>query len=167
MASLDSLLGILNEIYHLYMEMIDLAKQKKQILINGKIDELSKLINLESNWVKKIGKLEEKRVHSIQAYLEESQYQTNEITMTELIDSIKSSAEKEQLIEVNKKLQASIEEIKQLNDLNTQLIEHSLDYISTSLEHITGPKTQSYTYSKPEAKTANITSSNGFFDKKA
>lgn len=166
----NDLMNVLKEIYSYHREMIELATRKKEILINGEIDELSKLIGLESSWVKKIGHLEEKRMSILHAFLQENRYEVKDITMSELTEVLTSSDEKNQLLAMNQKLQSAIDEIQNLNELNTQLIEQSLQYISNSVELITGDGgKQNYTYSKPSTQQASPYSSNnkGFFDKKA
>lgn len=161
------LMEILGELYQLQLEMLELSKHKKQILIEGNIQELSKLIVIESNWVKKVGKLEEERMKTIQKILEEKGLKIDDVKMTDLIKIFTSPKDKEQLQNMMTKLTDSIEEIKKMNDLNTQLVRQSLDYIDHTFAFLTeGSNPSSITYSNPN-KQAKVNQRQSIFDQKA
>jgi flagellar biosynthesis/type III secretory pathway chaperone len=168
MSSFHLLISVLDEIYQSQLEIVELATQKREVLVKGEISELTKIIQLESNWIKRISKLEDKRVEILHDVLKGYKISDESITITEIKNFIESPKEKAQLEDIYEKLQGTIDEIQQLNDLNTQLIEQSLDFISTSLETVTGQSNQPYTYSKPSNKVHNSMPVNrGYFDKKA
>ncbi|OEF99502.1 hypothetical protein BHF71_08775 [Vulcanibacillus modesticaldus] len=166
MASFPRLIEVLMQIYQLQLEMLDLAKQKKQVLIDGSIEELSKIIHYESLWIKKVSKLEDERMKVVQQILNDNDIKADQITINDLINNLDSPDDKKRLEDIHGKLTKTIEEIQQLNDLNTQLIEQSLKYISHTINLITEDPSQGYTYSKPMTKTSTVAKS-GLFDKKA
>lgn len=166
MASFATLIELLSDIYQAQLEMVEFAKRKKQILVIGKIDELSKVIQQESIWIKKVGKLEEERISVIQKIAQEKDFNSAGVTMTDLINLSDSPEEQRQLIDLQEKLNESFQEIQRLNALNTELIEQSLEYISHSLKLFTEEPKQSYTYTKPTPDKSTV-QSRSFFDKKA
>jgi len=78
-----------------------------------------------------------------------------------------SPQEKAGLQRIYSGLKDSFEQVRQLNELNTDLIKQSIDYISTSFELITGSNKGGITYSKPTAKVNNQLQQRGIFDRKA
>lgn len=161
------LVNNLENIYALHLEMKELTEQKKTALINGKIDELSKIIQEESLWIKKIKDLEENRIEIINKFLEAKKITSLDVTILDLLNSnIISKAEEIQLRDIYDKLIDLLDEIKKENEINTQLIKQSLDFVSHSLKTITQEPAQSITYSKPTNKQKNISSNTRIFDKK-
>lgn len=171
MSSFEILIKVIEEIFNLQLDMIEIANHKKEVLISGDIDELSKIINQEASWVKKLSKLEEERIAAVKQLLKEKKISNDNITITELINVLESPTEKKQLNELNLKLTDSIERIQQLNDLNTELIKQSLNFIENTINTITGEnRQQSFTYGRDVAKQSDISSmpsSKSIFDKKA
>lgn len=171
MSSFEILIKVIEDIFKLQLDMIKLANLKKEVLISGDIDELSKIIKQEASWVKTLSKLEAERIAAIKQLLMERKLSDDNITITDLIKVLESQAEKDQLHELNLKLTNTLEEIQSLNDLNTQLIKQSLDYIENMINTITGEnRQQSYTYGRPTMKQPDVTgmpSSKSIFDKKA
>lgn len=167
MASYKVLIEVLKDLYKSQVEMVELAKYKKQILIDGEIDELSKIIQQESSWIKRVGKLEEERIKILEQFVKERNIANSNITIKELTNIIQSPTEKAELTAMNEKLLVIIDELQQLNDINTQLIKQSLDYISNTLDSFTIDTKQPYTYNKPSDKQTTISSGRGIFDKKA
>lgn len=167
MTSLRDLIDILKEIYRLHLEIVELAKQKRQLLIDGKIDELSKMINKETDWIRKTGRLEDKRIETINRILSENGSPDAEFAISDIIESVATLDEKAQLDHYNAKLKLVIEEVQHLNELNTKLIEQSLDYIANSINAMTSKDSDSFTYSKPMGNQGRLNNNRGFFDKKA
>jgi len=171
MSSFEILIKVIDDLFKLQLDMIELANHKKEVLISGDIDELSKIIRQEASWVKKLSKLEEERIAAVKQLLKERKLSNDNINILELIMVLESPIEREQLTELNLKLTGSIEEIQRLNDLNTQLIKQSLDFIENTINTIIGEDRQhSYTYGRPTMKQTEVTgmsSPKSIFDKKA
>jgi len=160
------LMDVLNDLYKLHVEMLELAKHKRQVLIEGKINELSKIIQIESNWVKKVGKLEEERMVVLQNLLKEKGLSFQHVTMADLSKILTSPKEKEQLQQMSSKLSEVMEEIKQINDLNTQLVQQSLDYIDHTYRMLFEDNKEEITYSNPKNKPMTK-QKKSIFDQKA
>lgn len=167
MSSLDVLLKVLRSILQLHIEMTNMAEYKKQVLIEGNVDELAKIINMEASWVKRLGKLEEERLATTNLLLKDLRLDTKDITLKELIDIIDSPEQKKSLIEIGEQLSDVHNKVKDLNDLNTKLINQSLEFVNNTLNSITQESKNNYTYSKPNVKESNIRPNYRMFDKKA
>ncbi len=146
------LMDVLHDLYQAHMEMIELANQKKQVLIEGNLKELSKIIQLESSWVKRVGKLEEERMKVIQSVVQEKGLPFQEVAMTDLITFLTSPEEKEQMKDILGKLSKTVEEMKRVNEFNTQLVQQSLDFIDHSYAILLEDNKDSITYSNPKSK---------------
>ncbi|GBF10535.1 flagellar protein FlgN [Tepidibacillus sp. HK-1] len=166
MAPFQNLMKVFSEIYQSHMEMVEMAKRKKQVLIDGDIDELAKITQLEARWIKKMGKLEEEREAIVGQFFEDRGFVLQEFSMSDLLKLLTSSQEKAQLQEIHQKLSDAIDEVKRYNELNTQLIYQSLDYVSHTLEMLTEQPKQAFTYSKPTTKQSTMPN-RGIFDQKA
>lgn len=145
----NMLMDVLREIYQSQLEMLELANRKKQVLIEGNVKELSNIIKLESNWVKRVGKLEEERINIVQQILHERNIPMSEATTSDLIKILTSPTEKEDLENIIIKLSDVIKKIQHLNELNTSLVQQSLDYISRMFSIITEETNSPYVYSNP------------------
>ena len=58
-----------------------------------------------------------------------------------------------------------LQELERLNDINTQLIEQSLQFVNHSLHIITEDTKENYTYTNPTEK-GTLKGRRGIFDKK-
>ena len=72
-----------------------------------------------------------------------------EINLFQELLSIVSISEKERLIEQREQLLQVINELKERNHLNQQLIYHSLQYINISFDMLRPPQQEDFNYSKP------------------
>ncbi|TCS83322.1 flagellar protein FlgN [Tepidibacillus fermentans] len=168
MSTFQLLMNVMSDLYRAHTEMVEIAKYKKQILIEGNIEELSRIMNVESQWVKHVGKLEEERAFTVKQLLKEKGLSLQEVTMNDLVKMMTSPQEKEQLQQIRLKLTEVIQEIQELHNLNSLLIQQSLDYISHSIEMVMGEPKNFYTYGNPiSAKQQTVGSRRGFFDQKA
>ncbi|MGD9678485.1 MAG: flagellar protein FlgN [Vulcanibacillus sp.] len=166
--SLQLLVENLLMVYELQLEMKTLVKQKRDVLINGQTDELSSIMQQESIWLLQTKHLEEERIKIFDKLAEENNVLPADITITGLINnSLTSTSEKVKLKEINDKLKSLLDEIKRENEINTQLIKQSLDFVSHSLNTITQESTQTMTYSRSSTTNPKNITNAGIFDKKA
>jgi len=169
MSTFQLLINVLQELDQIHSEMVELARYKKQVLIEGNIEELSRIMNLESQWVKHVGKLEEERSFTVQQLLQEKDLPLQEVTLQQLAKVVTSSQEKEQLNQIYERLLNTVGEVRKLNEINTLLIQQSLDYISNSIELVVGEPKTSFTYGNPtKGKQQQVPGARrGLFDQKA
>ena len=58
---INAVIDILKEEHGYYKDLVELSKSKKNIIIEGKVAELDKMVKLEQNMIFNIGQLEKKR----------------------------------------------------------------------------------------------------------
>lgn len=167
MPSSEKLFINLEKTYALHLEMKKLAEQKRNALILGNLSELSKIGQKETLWIKEIKDLEEKRIDIINNFLKDEDNIAQDITFMNLINSeYISKIEQIKLKEIYNKLVNLFAEIRKENELNTELIKQSIDFVSNSLKTITDEPAQTSTYSKPTNKNRELSTSTRIFDKK-
>ncbi len=132
-------------------QLIELGKQKKDSLIKGKLDELKNIIDQETGIIKEITHLENERQKTIALILKSHHWdRQEEITMSRLIDLIDDFAQKKMLRSLQQELSSIMLELRDINQLNRQLIEQSLEYVNQSIELLTEAQ-EPATYDRPSS----------------
>lgn len=165
---LKPLINACEEIVAVQEQLVNLSQRKRDILVQGNIDSLSKLIQEESKLVRLLGKLEEVRISRMKGYLESKGVLTEELTLSQLLQIIPEKADQTQIQELADKLQQTIQELQEHNELNAKLIQDSLNYINESIELMTDQSKETINYQRPAGNAkAKSTSARSFFDTKA
>ena len=148
----DKLIQNLEEQLATQKLLLDYAKDKKDLLVDGKINDLEELLKKEEKVVVKSGELEKSR-ENIQQELRESIDIANDDptrddpTLSDYI-AVSEGEEREKLDELFEELTKILAEIKDLNQQNNQLIQQSLHYVNTALDLYTTSEKDPGTYSK-------------------
>lgn len=163
--SIQTLLETMEKLQEAHEALLELAKAKTQILVGNDIDQLNMIVNRENKWVRAIAEANQQRIQIIGSYLISRGYNPNpKITVGDLIKVIFKAEEKQALMEAQQKLLATIEELKQNNIINQQLIEQSLSFVNYSLDLVIGPPEDDLVYRNPnQAKSGNRL---GMFDRR-
>lgn len=160
---IDSLL-LLDE-YH--RDMLVIGETKKTAIINNDVEKLIEVMNQESKVMKQIEKAEGERISACQAFLQEKGIKSQlNLTITELIRLVFDPEEKKHLQQAQSRLSATLDQLKELNDLNQKLLEQSLNFIDYSLDLLGGRSDDEITYQHPGGKTGGIHRP-GWFDTRA
>lgn len=128
------------------------------------MEKLSKLLMQERKYVQAITQLEEKRQNAVEATFEELNITAKEKTVTELLHHARNEEEK---IELEKAMTALVEVIVQIKDreqLNSELIAQSMQFVHLSLD-LLQPHNQRINYN--EKSTGSDTAKQSVFDSKA
>jgi len=131
----NDLIGILDEEANIYEEVLNISKDKKDIIIAGKVTDLEKLVKVEQTLILKISGLELKREQLVDKLSAQIRADSNEITVSELLKHL----EGEQAAALRKRQEKIIDVINELrntNALNSKLIKNSLDFINFSMNLI-------------------------------
>jgi flagellar biosynthesis/type III secretory pathway chaperone len=165
MASLlDSLHSNLGQQAEVFSSLIEFAVRKKEAIIKNDTLRLQSILSDENEYIGKsmrLGKERDKLLSDIAFVLN---VKKNTVTLSELIELLNSPSDKERLISVRKNLVGLLNNLKELNELNEDLIKHSLEYIDYSMNVL-----RSYLNPEPTYFDCNgneISSSKMFFDKK-
>ncbi|WP_159885432.1 flagellar protein FlgN [Paenibacillus puerhi] len=165
--SLDAILHTMTELNEVHDNLLDMAEQKRHVIVKNEVDKLSHLVARENKLLKRIEELDTQRIEATGNFLIEKGYKPNpKVTISDLTKIIFNIDEKRTLLEEQKRLLAKIRKLRELNQLNQQLIEHSLAYIDYSLDLMVGPPEDEVFYHNPNQPASGIKRL-GIFDTKA
>ncbi|MBP1157807.1 MULTISPECIES: flagellar protein FlgN [unclassified Paenibacillus] len=165
--SLEALLQTMAELNDVHNTLLDLAERKKHVLIHNEVEQLTQIVNKENKLLKRIGELDQQRVEATGAFLMEKGYKPNpRVTVSDLTKIIFNIDEKKMLMDEQKRLMAMIRKLRERNQLNQQLLEHSLAFVNYSLDLIVGAPEDDVVYTNPQQQTYG-TKRQGLFDTRA
>jgi flagellar biosynthesis/type III secretory pathway chaperone len=145
MFEIEPLVKVLQEILATNLEVHNLENRKKETLIKGDMEELSSIVNEETRLIRLLGKLEEDRSLVVKQLAKEANLPSSDPTLRELLSHVKDPVDRNRLEELQLQLVSLMKEIQQVNELNQQLIQQSLDYINYTIDLITdAPDEQVY-----------------------
>jgi flagellar biosynthesis/type III secretory pathway chaperone len=165
MTKMGTLYELLDNLTQLHKAMYTLAMQKKDVVVKGQIDELIAITRQEQQLIKGVAAAETARQAVVKELSVEKGFALQEGTLAELIKLTTSAEEKIRLTSYREELNRVVNELRDANELNQQLIEHSLSFVNMTLDLITDTPEDDYIYGKPtnDIRQANRT----FFNKKA
>ena len=131
--SLSELCTLLEEQKGVLGNMLSLAKEERQIIINGESDKLEGVIRLELKELNKLGAIEKKRLSLHRAIAAELGLQEEDITVSIIADQAEPD-EQETIQKLQTELMAIIEEHAAVNSENRELIKSHLEYSDMMLE---------------------------------
>lgn len=129
---LNELINVLEEEAVIYDGVLKNSKEKTEVIIEGKVNELEKMVKLEQSFIMQLSKLESRREELIGEISEQAGIKQEDITISELMKNA-DEGQKEALKKLQDRIVRVIEELKNTNALNSRLIKNSLDYINFSL----------------------------------
>ena len=164
---MESLHNILQQLVEAHRELIDIGELKKEALINNQVDLLNEQVNKETRLIRHITELEKQRLEAAMNFLISRGYAPNpQVTLANLIQLVYKAADKQALQEIHAELLDVTSRLKQLQQLNNDLLNHSMDYIEYSLNLMIGSTDDDATYSDPSKRSQQVKRP-GFFDTKA
>ncbi|AGK55382.1 flagellar protein FlgN [Bacillus sp. 1NLA3E] len=130
---MEKLVQILAEMIDAHTRLLDLAKEKRTILVDGSIDGLQSVVIQENSCVNEIQKLDQQRQQSVQEYMAQKGIMGHFFSLEEYLKSKDDGALKSALTRMAEQIRHLIQEISYLNESNQQLILTSLSYIQFSV----------------------------------
>ncbi|MHB1392770.1 MAG: flagellar protein FlgN [Clostridia bacterium] len=161
----NAVIDILKKEHGYYIDMLELSKSKKKIIVEGKVAELDKIVKLEQNMIFNIGQLEKKREEEVTKLCGILNLNSSQITISELSKVLRHEQKKE-LEDIQGKLQETFSQLKTINDVNGQLIEQSLEYIDYSINLAAGSGMETGSLYEDIGKNKNKQSKKNIFDTK-
>lgn len=149
---IEDLILTLTKEQEIYQMLVEIAEDKKTIIIESKVKELEKLTAKEQGLAMSLMKLEDLRGRIVDDLLKDMGL-TKVETITELINYLEPD-EKIRLGSVKNQLQQVVGLLKDKNQLNGQLIEQSLRYIEFNMSLMAGlEEDNKYSKSAKEQQT--------------
>lgn len=136
MASLiEELFSILEAETGCYQKLLDMADNKKDVIIKGNVPSLQEITKLEQELAGHLLRLEKKRKQNIEDICLVLNKKTEDMTIHQLIDVLLGD-EKEKLRQINDHLIGIIQELQRQNEINKKLIQQSLDFIDFTVNAV-------------------------------
>ena len=161
----NAVIDILKKEHGYYIDMLELSKSKKKIIVEGKVAELDKIVKLEQNMILNIGQLERKREEEVTKLSGTLNLNSAQATITELSKILQPELKKG-LEDIQNKLQETFSQLKTINDINGQLIKQSLEYIDYSINLVAGSGMETGSLYEDIGKNKSKQSKKNIFDTK-
>jgi len=120
----------------LYRDAVDISAKKTDIIVRGKIEELDSLVKAEQIIILKIGKLEDERERIIGELSEELDVSLQGAALSD-ISSYVDEGSYARLNDCHKSLSHTLGDLRNTNEMNSQLLQNALDYVNFSVNLIT------------------------------
>lgn len=170
MASLiDELINVLEEENKEYETLVLLSKEKTPVIVKGDLEKLQRITEVEQEFVGKIRNLERKREEIMTDIGNVLSRDPKTTKITDIIELLsKQPVEQKKLSEIHDKIQTTLNNFKQYNDINANLIKESLEIIEFNLNLVTSLYQDAgiSNYNK-NAQSVSAMGATGVFDKKS
>jgi len=135
--SLADLYDVLEEQKTVLANMLELALQERQILINSESDKLENVIRLELKELSKLGAIEKKRAELSKKIAAELSLDPSDLSITKITEALHPN-ECVEILEIQKELIKLLDEHTTVNKENRQLIEAHVEYSQMMMEMMVG-----------------------------
>ncbi|WP_417898896.1 flagellar export chaperone FlgN [Bacillus haimaensis] len=153
--SISAIITTLEKLATLHDYQYELTVRKADIVKNNSLEDLQNLNKEEQKFLKAISQLEQQRLAL-----------SNNKTITDLMVEA-TDEEKTALLQLKERLSISIKHIQEQNELNQQLLQQSLQFITVTLNTLT-QEPSAVTYEKgANIKKNTNTPTRSMFDSKA
>lgn len=133
---LREILDILEQEARIYGSILKLSRDKTGIIVEGRVSELENMVRLEQTFIMQLGRLEAIRSGLIGKLADELGLNSSDITISDLKGKI-DDTQADGLQKCQLKMTGIINELKNVNELNSKLIKNSLEFIDFSINMLT------------------------------
>jgi flagellar biosynthesis/type III secretory pathway chaperone len=160
---IKSLIQLLGQEIKVYEETLKVSKVKTKVIIAGKVSELENVIKQEQALILKVGDVEEAREEIVKEVSLQLGLESDEVTVSELIKHAKQPYA-EVLRDCQSYIMKLVNELKDVNFLNSRLIKNSLEYIDFSINLLANVSAGNNSYGSSGETTEH--KKRNFFDMK-
>jgi len=129
----NQLIDVMNEQVERHKELHGLSLEEKDAIIKNDIETLQKLVNLKNMVISQNNRLEKQRISLVADIAEVLGLKGQELDLAALVDLLDGQVEQAGLREVGKRLKEIVTELKEVNDINKELLETAIDFVEYSL----------------------------------
>lgn len=159
---INELKEVLLQELKIYKHMLEVTKNKTDVITSGKAKELDNITQIEQTLILNIVKLEDLR----EGIIENIKKQMNikdDLNITKLLKKL-DKGQREEIEKIRDQLLEILNNIKERNNLNSVLINDSLEYINLNINLLTNAASEN-TYSD-KVKKKNVQQQKSIFDAK-
>ncbi|WP_164931636.1 flagellar protein FlgN [Longirhabdus pacifica] len=134
-------------------QLLQLAKQKKDIIVANDITSLSEITSKEAKYIAVIETLEVRRQNLVNAYFQSLSLSGDkqiDPTLTNLIALTKEEPDQQQLTDLQQQLLPVMEQLVACQTLNDKLIADALQFLDYSVDLLFGEPEDDMLYQHPE-----------------
>lgn len=162
---INQLILILQEEKKIYDSLLHISKNKTEIVVGGRINELENLIKIEQDLIVQVGKKEAGREDLMNNIIDEFKISEHEVSISTLYKYL-DTENSNRVQNIQNEILKTLNELKETNKVNSRLIKQSLDYVEFSMNVFQGIKPLGNDYQN-QGKIKNEKShSKSFFDVK-
>lgn len=132
MDNVSTLFDVLDGQFQIYKDLLDISKNKTEVIKEGKVNELASITKVEQSLIFKMGDLEDQLEKVVKGLKSELSITDEKITISSIIKHL-DDGPKQKLESKTKEIVGVVEEFNHINKLNSKLIQSSLDYIDFSI----------------------------------
>lgn len=171
MASLiDELIDVLEQENKEYETLMLLSKEKTPVIVKGDLEKLQRITEVEQEFVGKIRNLEKKRIEVMKDIGTVLGRDPETTKITDIIEILaKQPVEQKRLSQVHDSLLTTLNNVREFNEINANLIKESLEIIDFNLNLVTSlyQDTGISNYDKNAKNISALGGATGVFDKKS
>ena len=131
-AAWESMIGLLDAMAEGYLEMIGLAEEKRDALVNAQADKISGIIAREETLLKRMGALENERAAIVRRIAEKSGWSDQKIKLLHLVERAPEKFA-ERMKEAGHKLADIVMRIALLNGINNNLLKQAMHIVEYNI----------------------------------
>lgn len=128
----EDLIQLLKAEYRHYLQLKELADQKKEAIVDNNVDSLSDLIKKEENIIGELQDMEEDRTALIVDMAGQNEIDTEDFHFSNIIETSPEDLQ-EDLIDIREKLLVVIDDLHEQNQQNRMLLEEAMKLNKFSL----------------------------------
>ena len=165
--STQQLIESVESVSALYAKLIELGNEKKDQIIQNRLNDLTQTLSKESKVLKQLGEAEKARVEAVESFQRSAGLPANpSTTLLELTKYITKASDKAEMDRVRTELIEITKTLKNLNASNQQLLKQSIELVEYSLDLLGGGYEEEVTYQRPTTQPSAV-KRNGVLDTRA
>ncbi|HHW32015.1 MAG TPA: flagellar protein FlgN [Clostridiaceae bacterium] len=129
---ISKLADILEQERAIYQDILKMSKEKTNVIIEGRVSDLERIVSSEQSLIVQLGKLEELRENLISEISSYLNIPPQDLKISDIIVHV-DEEQAERLRICKKGIEGTLNELMNVNDLNSKLIKNSLEYIDFSI----------------------------------
>ena len=128
----EDIIGVFDEMSGHYLAMIDSAEEKRDALVNVKVEKVTRIIADEEALIKKIDALEKKRLRLVEQIAREGGWTDQKIKLLDLVERAPADFA-ERMKQVGQSLADIVMRIALLNNINNNLLKQAMHIIEYNI----------------------------------
>jgi len=136
---LQNLISVLNKQETNLKKLLKIVNEKKEALVNNKLEKLNEIISLEENVLLAIQLVEEERLSEMENLFLENNIDNKRYKLEILVTSLTGKIDPgilNRITDFEKKIKTIVEEITKINHLNMVLIQQSRTIINDTIKAV-------------------------------